>query len=168
MNQRRVNKMLTDFDDKMAILNHFKAVLEVDGSNPNGKLFYKYKGDWSDQKVAEKFGYDRDSISRFRVARKMDLNPRSIPRPNNFSPLRLEQNKLHERFAQLEAKVAESDREASRRTAELATLMRELHTLRDEVGRLRTVQNNHAQAINALEEATTRPRPIKSFGDIKR
>lgn len=135
--KHNVERNLRDFDEQLKIFNHLKAVMEVDGKSKEGEAYYKYKPEWSDARVADRFNFDTNQITRFRQKRGLCFNPASFA-VDNITP-RLKQ------------------------VAEFAGDIAEIHLL---LTRLGVTVSEHAKAITRLEETLTKPK-WQNLGDMK-
>lgn len=167
---RHVERFLSDYKDKRAVHEHLEKVMEPDGVNPekNNQPCWKYKEPWNDKLVAEKFGFLENQIARFRQGVEMEFNPATFRRSDHLvSPWKTSQN---EKIATLEAEIGKlrSELLTMQGTYDQALnkLRSELHSLRDEHGRLQRIVSAQAVQITALEDSATKPRTIKSLSDL--
>lgn len=147
---RFVEKTLTSFKEQLPIHNHLKAVMEPDGSSDQGQIYWKYKGDWTDEKVAQKFGYTASQITRFRVSQDFIFHPGRNAK-DNISPWRQRIEETMARMDQMDKRMVSQEQELQRLRSENAVLRTDINAARDEQKRLHTLINNHAASLNELE-----------------
>lgn len=163
---RTVEKSLTDFDEQLKIFNHLKAVMEEDGSGPDGTVYYKFKGSWSDAMVGRKFGYTEHQVMRFRQKRGLMQNPKTYA-TDNLTNWRKTQEDAFAKITAIDANQAHLDAEITGLKIENGRLASIIQGLRDDIKRLTSVQNEHAKSITDLEDAVTKSPKWGKLGDLK-
>lgn len=150
-------KRLIDFTDQLRIHALLKEAMEPDGSEKDGKPFYKFKKGWDDRKVAKETGYDETQIERFRREKaKMALNPFTAAglTSYHFQPhgaLQVALNRLGERVDNWERALKDWTAVAHRQEDTIERMAREIDNQRKVISELDS-------ALGKVEDALTKPK----------